>query len=96
MEELTTNVFLHEENEIIDPAEIGKVFNTFFTSLSSNSLSSESDNYLDKVFSKLKRENKNQLKTKTFSFCHTNSDIVENLIINLNSTMVLVFIGNTV
>ena len=49
---ITSNYFLHEEREYTDPEEIGNVFNSFFTNLSSTSLSSESDcdSYIDKTF----------------------------------------------
>jgi len=58
--EFTPNTFFHDEREYDDPEEIGKVFNTFFTSLSSTSLSSDKDcdDYIDKTFAKLKREKK--------------------------------------
>ena len=76
-------VFMFEDIEYTDPTEIGNVFNTFFTSLSSTSLSSENDcdNYIDRTFAKLKRENKILLKTGLFEFCHTNENIVEKRII---------------
>ena len=50
-DDFSPNVFFHEEKEYEDPVEIGNVFNTFFTSLSSTSLSSESEcnNYIDKT-----------------------------------------------
>jgi len=85
-EDFMPTVFMFEDTEYTDPAEIGNVFNTFFTSLSSTSLSSESDcdNYIDRTFAKLKRENKIQLKTGLFKFSHTNENIVEKLIQNLN------------
>ena len=78
---------MHEEREYTDPEEIGNVFNSFFTNLSSTSLSSESDcdSYIDKTFSRLKRENKIKLKSGSFKFVRTNENIVERLIMNLNS-----------
>ena len=84
---ITSNYFLHEEREYTDPEEIGNVFNSFFTNLSSTSLSSESDcdSYIDKTFSRLKRENKIKLKSGSFKFVRTNENIVERLIMNLNS-----------
>ena len=44
------------------------------------------DTYIDQTFSKLKKEKKLQLNTESFKFVHTNSNIVERLIFNLNST----------
>jgi hypothetical protein len=43
------------------------------------------DAFIDETFSKLKRENKIRLNTESFKFVHTNSNIVERLIFNLNS-----------
>jgi hypothetical protein len=87
-DDFTPNTFLHEELEYEDPVEIGNLFNTFFTNLSSTSLSSEKDcdEYIDKTFARLKSENKIRLKTERFKFVHTNANIVEKLIQNLNST----------
>ena len=52
-----------------------------------------SDEFTPKVFAddfyrknELKWENKIRLKTERFKFCHTNSNIVEKLILNLNPT----------
>ena len=60
-DDFTPNVFFYEEKEYEDPVEIGNVFNTFFTNLSSTSLSGEPecDKYADEIFNKLKREKKN-------------------------------------
>jgi hypothetical protein len=90
-EDFSPNVFFHEEKEYEDPVEIGSVFNTFFTSLSSTSLSSESEcnKYIDKTFTRLKREKKICIKDselEKFKFVHTNANIVEKLILNLNAT----------
>ena len=59
-EDFAPNVFFYEEKEFEDPIEIGSVFNTFFTNLSSTSLTGESecDKYIDEIFTKLKREKK--------------------------------------
>ena len=54
-----------------------------FTSLSSEKYC---DEYIDKTFARLKSENKIRLKTERFKFVHTNANIVEKLIQNLNST----------
>ena len=54
-----------------------------FTSLSSEK---DCDEYIDKTFARLKSENKIRLKTERFKFVHTNANIVEKLIQNLNST----------
>ena len=57
-EDFFPTVFFHDEREFDDPEEIGQIFNTFFTNLSSTSLSSEkdSDEYIDRIFTTLKRE----------------------------------------
>jgi hypothetical protein len=64
-DDFTPNTFLHGELEYEDPVEISNLFNTFFTNLSSTSLSSEKDcdEYIDKTFARLKSENKIRLKT---------------------------------
>jgi hypothetical protein len=90
-EDFSPNVFFHEEKEYEDPVEIGSVFNTFFTSLSSTSLSSEFEcnKYVDQTFTRLKREKKICIKDselEKFKFVHTNANIVEKLILNLNAT----------
>jgi hypothetical protein len=58
-DEFTPIVFADDfDRKYEDPEEIGKYFNTFFTEISSLSVSSESDcdDYIDKTFSRLKRE----------------------------------------
>ena len=91
-DDFSPNVFFYEEKEYEDPVEIGNVFNTFFTSLSSTSLSSKSEcnDYIDKTFIRLKRvEEKKCIKNtefEKFNFVHTNAKIVEKLILNLNAT----------
>ena len=90
-EDFSPNVFFHEEKEYDDPVEIGSIFNTFFTNLSSTSLSGEpeSDNYIDGIFNELKREGKiwsTDVEDEKFRFVHTNANIVEKLILNLNAT----------
>jgi hypothetical protein len=73
------------ERKYEDPEEKGKYFNTFFTQISSLSVSSgnDCDDHIDKTFSRLKREKKIRLKAERFKFVHTNSNIVEKLIFKL-------------
>ena len=90
-DDFTPNVFFYEEKEYEDPVEIGNVFNTFFTNLSSTSLSGEPecDKYIDEIFTKLKREKKifsTDDEDKKFKFVHTTASIVEKIILNLNPT----------
>ena len=84
--EFIPNILLQEEKEQNDPLQFADVLNAFFTSLSSLSLSSDFDDFIDKTFSRLKRENMIRFKTESFQFVHTNASIVEKLIINLNLT----------
>ena len=86
--DFSPTVFFHDERELDDPEEIGQIFNTFFTNLSSTSLSSdkESERYIDQIFTKLKREEKIKINKEPFKFVHVNQNIVERLIHNLNST----------
>jgi hypothetical protein len=84
-------VILRQINYISARIEIGSVLNTFFTSLSSTSLSSESEcnKYIDKTFTRLKREKKiciEDSELEKFKFVHTNANIVEKLTLNLNAT----------
>jgi len=76
--------------ETNDQTKIGNIFNSFFTSLSSNSLKSndESSNYVyvKNTFEKLSRENKFTLPQNGFSFSKTTCSIVEKLINNLDSS----------
>ena len=59
----------------------------FFTNISSNSLSSQSDakKYIDDTFINLKRSNKIQIRTKSFKFVETTYAIVEKLLLSLDS-----------
>ena len=70
-DEFLPNTFLYEELEYEYPVEIGNLLNTFFTRLSSTSLSSEKDcdEYIDTIFARLKSENKIRIKTERFKFC---------------------------
>ena len=90
-DDFTPNVFFYEEKEYEDPVEIGNVFNTFFTNLSSTSLSGEPecDKYIDEIFNRLIREKKifsTDDEDKKFKFVHTTASIVEKIILNLNPT----------
>ena len=71
------NVFVNESVEYSDPHEIGNLFNTFFTSLSSTSLTSERecDLEVDKTFSLLKNKGLINIKTNKFNFVHTTNEI---------------------
>ena len=75
-------------NETSDQAEIGNIFNKFFTTLSSASLKSndESNNYINNTFSFLSNENKFTLPEKGFTFTKTTVKKVEKLISNLDSS----------
>jgi hypothetical protein len=86
VDEVPTGTFIHEGKELNDPIEIGNMFSTFFTSLSSTSFAteSESDRYLDDHIRKMKLSKTINLKTAGFKFSHTNERIVELLISNLN------------
>jgi hypothetical protein len=85
-EEFMPNTFIYESNEFSDSDEIGNLFNTFFTNISSTSLASDidSDNFIDKTFSQLKKDKFITLQTENFKFVHTNENIVERLIFNLS------------
>ena len=57
-EEFMPNTFIYESYEFSDSEEIGNLFNTFFTNITSTSLASDidSDNFFDKTFSQLKKD----------------------------------------
>ena len=78
--------FIHNNEEINKPEEIGDLFNTHFTSLKSNSLSTttETENFIDLTFSKLKRDN--IIKDDLFSFRPTTHIIVEKLLNKLDTS----------
>ena len=63
------------------------MLNLFFTNISSNSLSSQSDGkkYIDDAFMNLKRSNKIQIRTINFKFVETTHALVENLLLSLDS-----------
>ena len=85
-EDFLPSVFFHEEKENNNPDEIGSIFNTFFTSLSSTSLTSEHDCdfYIDRTFVRLKSENRIRSNLGPFKCIHINENIVRRLINNLN------------
>ena len=85
-EEFLPSVFMHESLEYSDSEEIGNLFNTFFTSLSSTSLADnyDSKNYIDQTFNNLKKENLLKLGNFKFKFVHATERVVEKLIFNLN------------
>ena len=87
-EDVFPSTFTYQGKEHTGPEEIGNLFNTFFTTMSSKSLSSdeEGDDYIDKTFSYLKSNNRIRLKTGNFKFSHTTERIVEKLIQNLDAS----------
>ena len=88
LENSLPNVFVNGSVEYSIPHEIGNIFITIFTSLSSTSLTSEgeSDLEIDKTFSLHKNKGLINIKTNKFNFVHTTNVIVEMLINNLDST----------
>ena len=80
------DVFFHNDIELNTPEQIGDTFNTFFTSLKSNSLSSEKecDKFVDDTFQDLKR--KNIIKDNTFKFSLTTESTVEKLLNKLDGS----------
>ena len=70
------------QKEYNNPDKIGSIFNTFFSILSSTSLTSENDCdlYIDMTFIRLKRENKIRSRVGPFKYIHTNENIVRRLI----------------
>ena len=87
-EDVFPSTFTYQGKEHTGPEEIGNLFNTFFTTMSSKSLSSdeEGDDYIEKTFSYLKSNNRIRLKTGNFKFSHTTERIVEKLIQNLDAS----------
>ena len=85
-EDLLSSVFFHEDKEYNNSDEICSIFNTFITSFSSTSLTSEhdSDLYIDRTFVRLKRENKIRSRVNPFKFIHTYENSVRRLKININ------------
>jgi hypothetical protein len=69
-EEFMPNTFIYESNEFSDSEEIGNLFNTFFTNISSTSLASDidSDNFIDKTLSQLKKDKFITLQTENLKF----------------------------
>ena len=87
-EEVLPSVFIHDNNEYNTPEEIGCIFNTFFTSLSSTSLSSDTDSdfFIDQTFLMLKRKNHLKPVKDKLNFVHVTENTVEKLINNLNES----------
>ena len=87
-EEFLPSVFIYESQEYSDSEEIGNIFNTFFTSLSSTSLAdtNESKNFIDKTFNILKKENFINLGDVKFNFVHITESVVDKLIFNLKAS----------
>lgn len=80
------SVICDGEDLASDPSSICDMFNSFFTKISSDSLScnSECKEFINDQFLELKRAN--AFKTDTFNFQHTSVDKVEKLLASIDST----------
>ena len=86
IEDYLPSVFFHEDKEFINSNEIGSIFNTYCAILSWTSLTNEHDCdlYIDRSFSRLKKEKKIRSKISPLNFIHTNENNIRRLIITLN------------
>ena len=77
-------------SEVADtPLDVANSFNTFFTTLSSNSTSTRNDSveYINKRFHNLKKYDKHlSTPRELFTFQHTTTEIISSLIKDLNPT----------
>ena len=82
------NLITYDGQSVSDPVEIVSIFNNFFTSIESVSLSSkdESHSFIDKHFNDLKKKNILKTNINGFSFKTVDESEVEKLFSNLSSS----------
>jgi len=75
-------LIIENETATTDPVELSNLFNNFFTSINSISISNNDEcvKFTEVLFNKMKTENKFKTSLKGFSFHHASLDIVKQLV----------------
>jgi len=80
-------LIIENETATTDPVELSNLFNNFFTSINSVSISNNDEcfKFTEVLFNKMKKENKFKTSLKGFSLHHASVDFVKQLVQEMES-----------